>query len=59
LIEGGAGNGGEGDITLNEVPVDAVKAIRGHRTAGASFFPIRAEHEVVDSELAAAIEKLG
>ena len=36
----------------------AVEGVRHHRTARAALLPLRAEHEVVDDQLASAVEKI-
>jgi hypothetical protein len=38
---------------------DAVKVIDDVGASGAAFLPARAEHEVIDDQLAAAVEKIG
>src|SRR5262249_49253685 len=54
-----ARDGGEADVALREMRDRAVKAIGDHRATGTAFIPFRAEHEVVDDELAATTEKIG
>src|SRR6516165_2036093 len=36
----------------------AIKAVADHRAARASFIPFRAEHEMIDDELAAAVKQI-
>src|SRR5205807_335056 len=44
---------------MRQVPVGAIEVVSQIGTAFAAFFPIRAEHKVVNDELAAAAEKIG
>jgi len=43
--------------SLRKMENAAVEMIGGHRAAGATLFPVRAKHEMVDDELASAVEK--
>ena len=49
----------EGDVALREVGDRAVEMIGEQRTTRAALLPVRAEHEVVDDQLAVFAEKLG
>jgi len=53
-----AGHGGKGDVALREMHQGAVGVIHIEGAAGAAFLPLGAEHEVVDDELASAIEQV-
>ena len=52
-------DGGERHIALREVNECGVGVIHEKRTAGAAFLPVWAEHEVIDDELAPAVEQFG
>src|SRR5438105_1391676 len=47
------------DVALVEVHDGAIEAVGPARAVRAAFTPARAEHEVVDDELAAPVEKFG
>ncbi len=59
--ERGTRNGHEGDVVVREVEVGAVYGIGDEGAGGAALGPARfgAEHEMVDDELAAAVEQIG
>src|SRR5207248_2087989 len=50
---------GHRDVPLVEVHDHAVEAVGPARAVRTAFAPTRAEHEVVDDELAASVEKFG
>ena len=54
-----ARNREESDVPRVQVRNGAVKMIRKEGTARATFDPVRAEHKVVDEQLAAAGEEIG
>src|SRR5438094_871656 len=53
------GNRDHGDVAVVEVDDRAVEAVGPARAARAAGVPARAEHEVIDDELAAPVEQLG
>src|SRR5215470_13987128 len=59
LRERRARNDKEGDVARVQVRNGAVKMIGEQGTARATFDPVRAEHEMIDQELAAAGEEIG
>src|SRR5437879_9066305 len=44
---------------MRKMPVGAVKVVRQIRAALATFFPARAEHEVIDDQLTATVKEIG
>ena len=59
LRDGRARDGDERDVAAREVDRRAVEVVGPERAVLASHLGIRAEHEVVDHQLAAAIEQVG
>ena len=59
LGERRAGDGDERHVALGEVDVGAVEMIGEEGATRTAFLPVRAEHEMVDDELASAVEQLG
>ena len=59
LRERRAGDHDECHVALRQVDNGAVEMVGEIRAAGAAFLPARAKHEMVDDELALAIEELG
>ena len=55
---GGAGDAGEGDVAVGQVHRNAVEGVGPERAARAALGPVGSEHEVVDEQLAAAVEQL-
>jgi len=49
----------EGHVALRKMDHPAVEMIGQERTARAAFFPVGAEHEVIDDQLALAAEQIG
>ncbi|MNL11465.1 hypothetical protein D3C87_1323030 [compost metagenome] len=58
LCERCAGDGNPGDIVIVQMRQRAFDMIAEERAADTALVPIRAEHEMIDKQLAAAIEKL-
>lgn len=46
-------------IVMFEMRDDTDHVIREERAANAAFFPVRSHHEVIDDQLAAAVEQIG
>ena len=44
---------------MRQMPVGAVKMIRQIRAAFAALLPSRTEHEMINDQLAASVEKVG
>jgi hypothetical protein len=59
LAEGRTGNGDDAHVVPREMRLGSVDVLGLEGTAGAGRVPLRRVHEVVDDELAGAIEKLG
>src|SRR5258707_12282883 len=59
LWQGRARNRGERYIALRNVHNRAGESVVNHRATRAALGPVGAEHEVVNSQLAAAVEKIG
>jgi hypothetical protein len=65
LLEGGnfrhgsARDSGESDVAGIEVELHAVEGISQERTTGATLYPARAEHKVIDNELGFIAEQIG
>src|SRR5947208_10936882 len=49
---------GQRHVPLGEMDEAAVEVIGRHRATGAPLRPFRAEHEVIDDQLAAAVEEV-
>src|SRR5215467_15437295 len=57
--QGRSGNRRKGNVALRKMHQCSVRMIHVERAAGAGFFPLRAEHEVINDELAFAVEEIG
>src|SRR5258708_20934649 len=57
--ERGARNGNQGRVAMVQVRVQSIEIVSPERAMRATFIPIRVKHEMVDDELAAALEELG
>src|SRR6266851_2728920 len=54
-----AGDCGERDVASVEMHETAAEMVAEIGAAGAAFFPVRAEHEVIDDELGFAAKEIG
>ena len=59
LGQRGARDREESRVAMGEMGHDAVESVGQVRATGATLFPSRTKHEVVDDELAASGEKIG
>jgi len=59
LFERRAGDRYEAHVAVIEVDAETVEIVRPEGAVLAALVPVRGEHEVIDDELAPAVEKLG